>query len=158
VTPTIGRAAVQSSFDASRRALGTDHIDLYLLHEHLPAALEPLALDLLFELRATRKIGALGVAANGGNYLALQEADLSAWDVLQYEYGPAWQAHSVLPQRFPEKTHVFHSCLKDVARLGNGRTPGEVLRDCLAANPRGKVLFSSTSPRHVADNLRAMAG
>jgi len=158
IRPTISRAAVQSSFDASRRALGIDHIDLYLLHEHVQAALEPAAIDLLLELQATQRARSLGLAANGGNYFALSTEDIVRWDVLQYEFGPAWPAHAVLPQRFPDKTHIFHSCLKNVAALGGGRTPVEVLRDCLAANPRGKVLFSSTDPQHIAGNLRAMAG
>jgi diketogulonate reductase-like aldo/keto reductase len=156
IRPTIGRAAVQSSFDASCRALGTDYVDLYLLHEHVPAALETGAVDLLLELQATRRVRTLGLAANGANYLDLAAADVAQWEVLQYEFGPAWPAHAALPGRFPDKTHIFHSCLKNVAALGGGRTPGEVLRDCLAANPRGKVLFSSTDPRHIAGNLRAL--
>jgi aryl-alcohol dehydrogenase-like predicted oxidoreductase len=157
IRPTIGRTAVQSSFDASCRALGTDYVDLYLLHEHIPAALETSAVDLLLELRAKRRVRTLGLAANGTNYLDLTVEDVAHWEVLQYEFGPAWPDHEVLPRRFPDKTHVFHSCLKDVAALGGGRTPGEVLRDCLAANPRGRVLFSSTDPRHIAGNLRALA-
>jgi aryl-alcohol dehydrogenase-like predicted oxidoreductase len=156
IRPTISRTAVQSSFDASCRALGTDYVDLYLLHEHIPAALETAAVDLLLELRATRRVRTLGLAANGTNYLDLAAEDVAQWEVLQYEFGPAWPAHAVLPRRFPDKTHIFHSCLKNVAALGGGRTPGEVLRDCVAANPRGRVLFSSTDPRHIAGNLRAL--
>jgi D-threo-aldose 1-dehydrogenase len=156
IRPTIGRAAIQASFDASCRALRTDYVDLYLLHEHVPAALETAAVDLLLELRATQRVRTLGLAANGGNYLDLSAEDVARWEVLQYEFGPAWPAHAALPRRFPDKTHIFHSCLKNVAALGGGRTPGEVLRDCLAANPRGRVLFSSTDPGHIAGNLRAL--
>jgi aryl-alcohol dehydrogenase-like predicted oxidoreductase len=157
IRPTISRAAVQSSFDASRRALGTDFIDLYLLHEHVPACLEAAAIDFLFELRATNKIKALGVAANGASYSGLSPSDVAQWDVLQYEFGPAWPTHAGLPKRFPDKTHIFHSCLKGMRELGDGRTPGEVLRDCLALNPDGKILFSSTNAAHIADNLEAIA-
>lgn len=155
----IGRAEVEASFDASRRALGTDHIDLYLLHEEVPSSLEPAALDFLLELKASKRIGQLGLAANGSRYLGLAEADLGPWDVLQYEFGPAWPAHAGLMQQFPGKTHIFHSCLKGVPRTaGGGSEPGRVLAGCLSANPAGRVLFSSTSLAHVLDNLRVLRG
>ena len=156
IRPRISRAAVQSSFDASRRSLGTDYVDLYLLHEHVPASLEAAALDFLLELRATQKVKALGIAANGASYLGLSPSDVALWDVLQYEFGPAWPAHAGLPQRFPDKTHIFHSCLKGIRGSGGGRTAGEVLRDCLALNPGGKILFSSVNAAHIADNLDAL--
>jgi aryl-alcohol dehydrogenase-like predicted oxidoreductase len=150
----IARAEVEASFDASRRALGTDTIDLYLLHEALPASLEPAALDFLLNLRAAGKVGQLGVAAQGGRYLALAPAALADWDVLQYEYGPAWPQHAELPRQFPSMTHVFHSCLRGVAREGNA--PGRTLAACVSANPRGRVLFSSTNLAHIRDNVGAL--
>lgn len=150
----IERAEVESSFDASRRALDTDTIDLYLLHEALPASLAPAALDFLLQLRAAGKIGQLGVAAHGSRYLALTPAELADWDVLQYEYGPAWPQHAELPNRFPSKIHIFHSCLRGVAR--DGRAPGRALAGCVSANPGGRVLFSSTNLAHIRDNVGAL--
>jgi aryl-alcohol dehydrogenase-like predicted oxidoreductase len=150
----IGHAEVQAAFDASRRSLGTDYIDIYLLHEELPSALEPGALDLLLELKASQRIGKLGLAAHGSRYVGLAERDLAHWDILQYEYGPAWPDHAGLPRQFPGKTHFFHSCLRGVAREGGA--PGRVLAQCLAANSSGRVLFSSTKLAHVRDNLRAL--
>jgi len=150
----IGRAELQVAFDSSRRSLGTDYIDLYLLHEHLPSSLEPAALDFLLELRASGRVAKLGVAANGSRYLGLTPADVADWDILQYEFGPGWPAHAGLPDLFPEKTHIFHSCLKGVA--GTGQAPGQVLARCLSANPSGRVLFSSTRLAHVRDNLQVL--
>jgi D-threo-aldose 1-dehydrogenase len=150
----IARAEVEASFDASRRALGTDTIDLYLLHEALPDALEPAALDFLLKLRSAGTVGQLGVATRGSRYRALTPADLADWDVLQYEYGPAWSDHADLPKQFPSLKHVFHSCLRGVAR--DGETPGRTLAACLAANPDGRVLFSSTRLAHVRDNVAAL--
>lgn len=155
----IGRAELEASFDSSRRALGTDHIDLYLLHEEVPAALEPAALDFLLDLRASNHVRQLGLAANGGRYLDLDPADLAPWDVLQYEFGPAWHAHAGLPRQFPDKTHIFHSCLRGVSRTAaGGAEPGRVIAGCLSANPSGRVLFSSTSLAHVRANLRVLGG
>jgi aryl-alcohol dehydrogenase-like predicted oxidoreductase len=150
----INRAELQAAFDASRRSLGTDYIDLYLLHEELPSALEAAARDFLLELRASGRVGKLGLAANGSRYLGLTPADLVDWDVLQYEFGPAWPAHAGLPKQFPAKMHIFHSCLKGVA--GEGNAPGYALAACLSANPYGRVLFSSTKLAHVRDNLRVL--
>ena len=154
----IDRAELEASFDSSRRALGTDYIDLYLLHEELPSALAPAALDFLLQLEASGRVRKLGLASNGGRYLALTQADLAPWDVLQYEFGPTWPAHADLLSRFPTKMHIFHSCLKGVAGSGTfaGNTPGRTLAACLSANPSGRILFSSTKLAHVRDNLRAL--
>ena len=150
----IERAEVEASFEASRRALNIDTIDLYLLHESTPDALEPAALDFLSELKVLGKVRQLGVAANGSRYCALSPTDLVDWDVLQYEYGTAWPAHADLPNKFPSMTHIFHSCLRGVAREGNA--PGRALTACLSANPKGRVLFSSTQLAHVRDNIEAI--
>lgn len=150
----IGRAELEVAFEQSRRSLGIDYIDLYLLHEHLPSSLEPAALDFLLELRASGRVGKLGVAANGSRYLGLMPAELADWDVLQYEFGPGWPAHAGLPKQFAGKTHIFHSCLKGLAETG--QVPGQILARCLSANPSGRVLFSSTRLAHVRDNLQVL--
>lgn len=153
-TPTIDRDALQAAFDGSRRALGTDRIDLYLLHEHVPCALTSRAMDFLLDLKASGRVGQLGLAANGSRYLGLSDADLIHWDVLQYEYGPAWPAHACVPGRFPAKSHVFHSCLRGV--VGGGQAPGQVLARCLSDIPLARVLFSSTKLEHVHENVRVL--
>lgn len=150
----IGRDEVEASFDASRRALGTDTIDLYLLHEALPSSLEPAAIDFVLKLRDAGKVGQLGVAARGSRTLALNPAELAEWDVLQYEYGPAWPQHAELPRRFPSKTHIFHSCLRGVSR--QGPDPARALAACVSANPSGRVLFSSANLAHIRDNVGAL--
>jgi aryl-alcohol dehydrogenase-like predicted oxidoreductase len=153
----IERATVQAAFDASRRSLNTDYLDLYLLHENLPSALKPQALDLLLDLKASGRVRKLGLAANGSRYLPLSEDDVAQWDVLQYEYGPAWPAHAGLPAQFPTKVHIFHSCLRGVTGGSVGADgPGRTLAQCLSHNIGGRILFSSTKLRHVRENLRAL--
>jgi aryl-alcohol dehydrogenase-like predicted oxidoreductase len=159
----LTRRDVAASFDASRRALRTEKIDLYLLHEALPAFLDPDALDYLRALKASGQVGRLGLAAGGRNYHALHEAELADWSVLQYEFGPAWPGNQSLPQKFPHLQHNFHSCLNHRARFARpGVAPadlaGVILRDCLAANPNGRVLFFSKNREHVRHNLRVIAG
>jgi hypothetical protein len=108
----ISRADVERSFDSSRRSLRTDFIDYYLLHEGLPGFLEPPALEYLLELRASGRVGRLGLAAGGCNYPTLGNGELEGWDVLQYEFGRAWPAGSSIRERFPACQHIFHSCLR----------------------------------------------
>jgi aryl-alcohol dehydrogenase-like predicted oxidoreductase len=157
-TRRIGREEIEADFDASRRSLGVDHIDLYLLHEETPAALTPEALDFLQELRAAGKARRIGLAASATRYLALSPADLQGWDALQYESGAMWPASEGLLERFPAQQHIFHSCLKGVPRSGDPGAAGRALAERLAANPHGMVLFSSTKPDHVRANLAAVAG
>ena len=156
-TRRIGRAEVEAAFDASRRALGTDYIDVYLLHEELPTALEPAAVDFLHGLKATGAVRKLGVAAGGGRYRRLGPTDFDGWDVLQYEFGPAWHWTTGLPARFPAMEHVFHSVLRGVS-TADPTAPGRTIAAALAAVPGARVLFSSTRLAHIRDNLRALGG
>jgi hypothetical protein len=152
VTTRITKSDLQRDFSASCQAMSVDYIDLYLLHEHLPRSLDDDALQYLFWLKSSGQVGALGLAANGSNYLSLKPSNVTGWDVLQYEGGPAWPAHASLLRMFSEQTHNFHSCFKDVPR-GNSEVFGSRLRSCLRENPSGRVIFGSTSLRHVLDNL-----
>jgi aryl-alcohol dehydrogenase-like predicted oxidoreductase len=153
----LGRVEVEAAFDSSRRALGTDYIDVYLLHEEVPAALEPAAVDFLQGLKASGAVRKLGVAANGGRYRNLGPADVAGWDVLQYEFGPAWPWTAPLPAQFPGMQHVFHSVLRGVS-TADPAAPGRALAACLAASPTARVLFSSTRIAHIEANLRALRG
>jgi hypothetical protein len=150
----IGKAEVQTQFDASRRRLGTERIDLYLLHEEVPAALRPDALAFLMGLRASGCVGQIGLAANGDYYLPMSPDEVSGWYVLQYEAGRAWPAHDRIAGQFPDQVHIVHSCLKGVAR--DAASVGEALRAELAARPGGKVLFGSSRHEHIRANLRQM--
>jgi hypothetical protein len=154
--PLISRSDVAASFEASRRALGTEYIDLFLLHEALPARLGPGACDYLQRMKETGAIRQIGLAANGRSCLALDPSDVSGWDVLQYESGPAWPESSGLLVKFPTQTHIFHSCLKGVS--DDTAAPGRVLAERLAANPSGRVLFSSSRLQHIRSNVAAVSG
>jgi hypothetical protein len=156
----ITRQEVEQSFHRSLRALGVDYIDLYLLHEAVPAYLAPDATDFVRELKACGRVRKIGVAAHGGNYAGLSDEDLEGWDVLQYEFGPRWPTHDCLRARFPGKQHILHSCLKSTLKAPPGteaRSPARVLCDCMRANPGGRVLFSSTRLEHVQQNLSLLS-
>jgi hypothetical protein len=153
----ITRAEIERSFENSCRALQTDYVDIYLLHEGLPSFLDDDALGYLGMLKSSGSVRQIGLAAGGRNYHALSPASIAEWDVLQYEFGPAWPHNAALPQQFPSKTHIFHSCLRGVSGAGSDDAPGRMLAECCAANPRGKVLFSSSNLEHIRRNVRALA-
>lgn len=147
----IRRSDAERSLAQSRRALGREKLDYVLLHEALPSFLDDDARDFLFAERARGAIGRLGLAAHGSNYLGLEPRDLTDWDALQYECGPAWPEHTALRQKFPDKAHLCHSCI-----LGRpaGQSAGAALAACLTASGADKVLFSSQSPQHIRDAVR----
>lgn len=148
----ISRAEIESAFNHSRRLLRRERLDYYLLHEGLPPFLEAPAWEFLQEQRAAGAIGALGLAAGGRNYQTLTPADLHGWDVLQYEYGPAWPENTALRAKFPGVRHVFHSCLRGLRLAAD---PAQILRAVAADNPGGVVLFSTGNPAHLRANLAA---
>jgi aryl-alcohol dehydrogenase-like predicted oxidoreductase len=152
----ITRAQVLAQFEASRRALKIDTIDIYLLHEGLPATLEPAAMDALRELKSKGLVRKLGLATNGRYYLNLQAAEIAEWDILQYESGAAWPEHDSLLQLFPDKMHIFHSCLHGIPKTNATPAVVKLLTARLAGNPSGKVLFSSKSVDHIRQTLAAL--
>jgi aryl-alcohol dehydrogenase-like predicted oxidoreductase len=152
----ITRDEIKLAIDSSRRALGIDYIDYYLLHEGLPSFLDSDALDYLAQLKQRGIVGKLGLAANGINYQGAQ--DFAGWDILQYEYGPAWPGNASLPQRFPAMRHFFHSALKHYEafkqpEISDEDLPGWILKTCIQANPNGRVLFFSGKREHIRRNL-----
>ena len=154
----VGQAEIVRGFDASRRALQCDYIDLYLMHEMTPRELAPDALDHLRRLRADGLVKQIGLAAHGARYLDLTPEELADWDVLQYEFGPDWPSHVGLRAKAPKHTHIFHSCLRGLKEGAHGPvSASDVLAARLADNPAGKVLFSSRQVSHLRANLRRFA-
>jgi aryl-alcohol dehydrogenase-like predicted oxidoreductase len=156
----ITRKHIETAVDSSRKALGVDYIDYYLLHEGLPSFLNDSALDYLLELKRRGIVGKLGLAANGSNYQTAQ--DFLNWDILQYEYGPAWPGNAPLPGKFPTMRHFFHSTLRNYRAFSRPGVsvedlPGHILRTCIEENPNGYVLFFSGHPEHIRNNSRVVS-
>jgi aryl-alcohol dehydrogenase-like predicted oxidoreductase len=153
----ITRSEIERSFESSCRALQTDYLDYYLLHEGLPWFLDHDALDYLIKLKNKGSVRQIGLAAGGRNYHALSRENVAVWDVLQYEFGPAWPNNAALLRQFPNKMHIFHSCLKGLSSVGSDDRAGRMLEKCCAANPRGKVLFSSSNLEHIRRNVQVLS-
>lgn len=154
-SPRLSRSFIETSFDHSRRALNTDYVDLFLLHEHMPDELTVDGRDYLLWLKEQGKVRQIGVAANYKRLLRYAPDQLAAWDVLQYEFGSAWPESRVIMARFPGHRHIFHSALAQAIGDQPRVTVSEALTACIGANPGGLTLFSSTKPHHVVSNARS---
>ncbi len=106
----ISKEEVEKSLMASRRAIRRDFIDYFLLHEARPSSLTREAFDWLCKMRDDGRIGKIGVAANYQIISQLSELEVDGWDVLQYEFVP--EVSSAIAARFPNKTHMIHSCMR----------------------------------------------
>lgn len=142
---------VRTSVNRSLESLKTDYIDILLLHEALPGFLANDALLYVLDLKKSGVVRQIGIAANGSNYSSLSEDDIHDWDILQYEYGPAWPEHYSFKNKFPSKKHVLHSCLG--YRRNYYLDPHDRLKEVVTDFPEATVLFSSLNKQHISANV-----
>jgi len=142
----ITQAHVEASVEASLRSLRRSRIDVFLLHECLPSQLDDKARDFIARLRHDGTIGSFGIGTARATIDAFFTGD-PLCEVLQYDCPPG--SRSNLMQRFPAMTHIHHSIFKH-----RGSTPhAEVLRQALAANPDGRVIFGTRQPGHLRETI-----
>lgn len=145
---------VHASVTRSLKSLKTNYIDILLLHEALPGFLTNDALTYVLNLKKSGVVRLIGIAANGTNYKYLCEDDIHGWDILQYEYGPAWPSHYSLKKKFPSKKHVLHSCLGH--RRNYHLDPHDRLKGVIKDFPEATVLFSSLNKQHISANAEIL--
>lgn len=169
----------KASLERSLAALGTDHIDLWLLHEASAADLQDDALlSLLKEEVQKGTVGTFGVGSEGGKVPALLAEHPDYCQTLQYEW-------SVLDPRIeaslssePKSFRIHHRALTDNFRgihraliqnkqlcqrwsnlvdvdLGNADDLARLmLKASLIMNPASVILFSSKNPQHIKFNVQ----
>jgi D-threo-aldose 1-dehydrogenase len=169
-------AAIRS-LEISLRELGTDYVDIFLLHEGTltDASSAPLVETLLGQV-AKGKIRHVGVGSAFGKFQG--DADLlpAAYEVLQFNdnaversvgkllhrdrrflithsvfapAGPLRQAVKAYPQIVRE-----HSLRTSIDLAEPSAIDSLLLRFALWSNANGIVLFSSKDPHHIATNVR----
>jgi aryl-alcohol dehydrogenase-like predicted oxidoreductase len=151
---------IRRSFECSLKNLQTDHIDFYLLHEALPHFLTDEAMNYIQNLKNSGFIKNIGIAAGYVNLYSLEEDKIADWDILQYESNLHFSSDDLI-DRFPSKTHIYHSVLKFVKNIQvEGYTTlniaGAVLAKAVKNNPKGKVLFSTSHKEHIKQNLQSL--
>ncbi|MHB1936488.1 MAG: aldo/keto reductase [Acidobacteriaceae bacterium] len=163
------------SLDHSLRELGTDRIDLWLLHEATADDLDcPDLLPFLQKMQRQGRIGAYGVGTERRQLDALWQRHRDACAVLQFE----WSVLDETPH-FPGAFLVHHRAISGAVDAIRNRLArdaglcrrwsnaldadlsdtkilaGVLLQAALAANPHGLVLFSSRVPEHIRANVQA---
>lgn len=148
-TRIITRQELELSIDASLRCLKRDWIDVFLLHECLPSQLDDQARDFLTKARADGTLRTIGIGTNRSLIENHYTAD-PICEVLQYDR--PLRDPLTLMERFPHAIHIHHSIFRD-------RTEGthaDVIQRCMAANPRGFIVFGTRRVDHLRTNIAAV--
>jgi hypothetical protein len=163
------------SLEKSRRELGIDRIDAWLLHEATASDLGGSdLLPFLQEMQQQGRIGAFGCGTERGNLKALWEQHPEYCRVLQFEWsvlqGPAdfpgafLIHHRVISGAVDAMRKIFERDAELCRRWSNAvdadlsdrnTLAGGLLQAGLASNPDGMVLFSSRVPEHIRANAHA---
>lgn len=167
---------VRASLHKSLLELGTDRIDLLLLHEAAPADVTDDLLAMLERLRAEGQIGAYGLATGRGEtrailaqypgVFAFAQVPDSIWLRLQDKAGfdgvPVLATHSLLGAAFSHLVRRLQTQPEMQARwqerlemdsLDVGQLARLFLAEALDANGRGPVIFSSSNPANIRANM-----
>ena len=166
-------AKASTALMQSLRELGTDRVDLWLLHEATAADLTDSALlDFLQEQVQLGRIGAFGVGSDAGKIPDLWQQRREYCRVLQFDW-PGWAGSE---PEYPEAFRIHHRvwngqgaqwverfardatlCRQWSAELDLNLSRRENLATLLlasaqVAHPGGIVIFSSRSPAHILAN------
>jgi D-threo-aldose 1-dehydrogenase len=174
-SPGFDAAAAEESLNASLRALATDRIDLFLLHDPPPDTVRGDEVRAFCEeALADGRIRAWGVAGEPAPSRAVARALGDPAPLLQLRTDP--QSRAAASDDRPAITFgvlggTLHAVAAHVAGsverrrrwnaavgedCGDLRTLASLLlRDALLANPDGVVLVGTTKPRHVRDLVAA---
>jgi D-threo-aldose 1-dehydrogenase len=172
---TFDRGAAQRSLDQSLRQLGTDYIDLLLLHDPEPSLLNPIDVyELLERARGSGKIRSWGVAGEAESIAAVIKQFPGPTPVVQIRddiFRP--NDHPSLPAppdfliTFGVLGYALPRILDHVTANGErarrwSEAVGQdcadphtivtyLLKDARRANPGGTVLYSTTQPGRIRD-------
>lgn len=171
---------LRASVEKSLRALKTDHVDSLLLHECRPVdAFNPDVVGFVEGLKAEGKIRAWGVAPTSADMIGIAADGRPCGSIAQFANsafddsmdrvkaarGVLRITHSALARPFNELTKKLHMDAAAAARWRSAidLDPQDVaglaqmfLAYGLKRNPDGIVLFATTKPERVRENLRAV--
>jgi aryl-alcohol dehydrogenase-like predicted oxidoreductase len=162
------------SLENSLRALGTNFIDVWLLHEAEASDLaDDSLLNFLHEAVAQKKIGSFGVGSDNAKlpsllrertaYCQVVQHDWSVLDTLEPQ-GPAFHIHH---RALTDRLHTLHNNLaadlercrrwseatgRDLAR--REQLAALMLKAALVLYPDTILLVSSKNPAHIRENVR----
>jgi aryl-alcohol dehydrogenase-like predicted oxidoreductase len=163
------------SLERSLRELGTDRVDLWLLHEATADDLDGSdVLPFLQDAQRRAMIGTYGVGAERGRLIEVWERHRDYCPVLQFEWSPLQEVTASFPGAFLIHHRAISGAIDtfrdrfrrdaglcrrwsdavDVDLSDTKLLAGVLLQAALAANPQGMVLFSSRVPEHIRANVK----
>ncbi len=159
---------------ASLRRLGTDHLDLYLLHWPVPSSQFPHVVESFEQLRASGKIRAWGVSnfsaaqmedlfrVPNGNRCATNQVEYSLNDRgIEADLLPWCKQHNVPIMAYSPLGGDKHLVLKDrtLAQIGtsHGCAPSAVALAWVIRGGNVIAIPESGSPDHVRENAAALS-
>jgi aryl-alcohol dehydrogenase-like predicted oxidoreductase len=175
--PRFNAAEAKASLNRSLRALRTDHIDLWLLHEAEAHDLTDDSLLALLESEVEQgTIGSFGVGSTRNSIPALLAERPAYCRTLQYEWSildaliPATQPFRIHHRALTDKFRALHRALaadKTLCRRWSDSTNTDLnnaealanlmLKAARVMNPSSIILVSSKNPHHIHANARVAA-
>ncbi|HEY0264922.1 MAG TPA: aldo/keto reductase [Granulicella sp.] len=163
-----------ASFERSLRALRSERIDVWLLHEARAEDLQDDGLlELMERLRQQGKLGDYGVGSGYGKIPALLAERPAYCRVVQHEWSvqdaeiPRQGSYRIHHRSLTENFRRLHHALTTQPALctewsqETGRDLADakelaalMLKAALVMNPDSVILFSSKNPTHIAENVR----
>jgi D-threo-aldose 1-dehydrogenase len=164
-------ATARTSLERSLRELGTDHVDLLFLHDPLPGDVRSEDVrGFLEDARAAGRIRAWGIAGEpepaaeaarrlGGAPLLQLRSDVLCPAAAHIVFGAIGRALPRIVEHISADDDVRRRWSETVgADLGvPERIASLLIRDAVAANPEGTVLFSTVDERRIAAAADAAA-
>jgi aryl-alcohol dehydrogenase-like predicted oxidoreductase len=146
-------AAMRHSLERSLKALRTDYLDLFFVHEPVGSLSRVDELAAAAEsLKTEGKIRGWGLAFDWRNHGELA-GDFGRFDVLQFNNSPGAEHYDAVRRELADRPNLFFSPF----RASGGMDPGEVLTRLWSDFPRSVVLCSMFTPKHIRANA-ALAG
>lgn len=164
----------RASLENSLRALRTDFIDVWLLHEAEASDLtDDSLLNLLHEAVAQKRIGAFGVGSDSTKLSALLLDRPDFCQVVQHDWSvldpvePQSGAFHIHHRALTDRLHTLHDGLtadhercqrwseaigRDLTR--RGELAALMLKAALVLQPNTILLVSSKNPAHIEENVR----
>jgi D-threo-aldose 1-dehydrogenase len=147
------RATMRESLQASLRALKTDHIDIYLLHE--PLLTSRLEEGLFEDLEKEKQKGSIRyIGVSGASVDSIVEHYGHFLDVVQTSEA-SWSENRFVPD-------ITHSLFSNAVRQKGAKLEDDavqrLMHDALARRPSGAVVVQTRQPEHLEELVTMAEG
>ncbi len=148
----ITKQYIQGQFESTMLRLRVDRLEAYLGHELTTTFLTDEAICYLQHLHAAGKVKHLGLGLSAENILRSPEEIKHPFTLLQYGGDNKELAKRVI-NTFPRHQHIHHSIYKKQLDNRTDENRANSLRTHFLDFPDCSILFSSSNPDHIRQNL-----